>query len=1013
MLIDNTNVDYTLGEITSDVNGNKTITKIMEKNGVASPFISANDTLWKVEEGKRYTRTTRYGGKFVCENRSLDMFFACATTAGDFPAKKVAFKKGLKWDLYICILDNSQSGVLMVASCNTAQSTPTPKSLEKLTIPVNAEMPFKHTFATGQFQGMTFYTTCYIVWYPFTDSLTRDILGTNVSSLSDEIMPLTLDRPEGQLDEAPFYFKVTKYPEEKYTSRIIDMDSDFWVSENTAYIKTGGYRYAYVHYKPSQFIEVGYYSIPYNEDEKINAVKNQVKIYQLSTARRASVYLYEGADPEYLGYGGILLCFNRNVESDYVSGDNVIPELNYTYLNSDNITDNCYCVAGIGDIQFWGEYYAQAPFKVDILPGAPRQLMGGKFWTFWRLKDLTNESWYMRFNIEFAGESILDCYNEKWYADFTEIFDLDEENYIKLDYKVADRTLTGQVVANGVVGDTITLSSEAWFKHTLEEGDSRPEDDPTDPNRRNPIVVPYVNTDYFNYGVFNWYKGIGVAGLMVFTEIPLDQYTYSLNLASKYNWEYIDPSQGEIIPEESNFYDYIKFNDPRDDGTTLIYEFHCNDYASITGRMWVDKCHVYLIPFYVADGTTTADDASKFTQFMDYESTKNMDESKSYIPPHYEINENIPTVGENDDDFEDNNDDEEGQNPDPKDPSIQDGKDNPTLPDGESAKPSTEEGSNSTATDPIEEPSEPIIATSYSGLLSLYMIDIENLRKFVKFLWSDNFWNSAMKAIFGVPTDAIMNISYLFLTANGESTAPITIHNITTDAIALKINNPVQKLDCGYLDVKRTFGSFLDYQCKIEIFLPFIGSKILDTTLVMGSRLYLTYSVDFFSGACMAFLSVEKNGIKSLAYSFNGNCSSQIPLTSEDYVHVFQATISMCASAGAAMLAAPSNPLAPIAATALSVANNLPLNSNIQSSGNVVSNFGALDVKIPYITITRPTPAKAEMYNSIVGVPAEMSTVLGKISGFCVCKSVKIENIAATYAELQSIEMLLKRGVYL
>lgn len=1035
MLINNTKNYYNLGALSTKGNF-IVLDKVTEKNNVKSAFIDYNDNIWKCEDGKGVKHPTRYGGGLGCRRKGDKMQFYAYTITGDCPAGTVTFEAGLKWDIYPCILDGKTLVMLMVANTNCNQSTPSPAQVEGVTIP---SYYLNHGFYSHTFGTFLFAKKCYVVLYRMSKSLERDIIGGDVSRLvNDNVFPMSITNTDNQLDSEPYYFKVKKnYPEflewfrypqdilddwqnRTYSPLVMNMDADFWKSENTAYIVTNQYQYIYIHNKPNQFISVGYYDIPESDDEEAIALKREVKRYENTDARHATVYMYQSSSTmDFLGQGGLLLCFNENVESDLIEGDDVQPEVNYDYLIMEEIPKNGYCVAPVKDKDFWDKYTVQIPYSVYVEHGAPRQLIGSKLWTFWRLTQESSDwtfNGFVQTTIKYTGDVIIDSTSDKWNDDFSEIFKLDNENYITMDFIKETKTLEARVTSKGETGETFTLSTDIFFRHVEVE---RPENDIKDPNYRNPIVFPYINNAYFDssIGVVNWQRNIGVAGIGVITEIPLDQYTHDINLATIYNWsyiEYIDTSLPEGInkepPQLANFFDYVAttYDVQIDDETTRTYNylFNLNRHDTTDSTYRHHRCLLYVIPFYLDN--MTKEDTENFTQLMDKEKTADTSESRVSYEPKGDGSITDEPIGKDDPDFI----------PDDGSGEIDDGKednkhnDNPSLPDGEVAKPSTEQATGDVSSDEIDLPKQPDIQVFEGGLIRLFQMSIEQLNKMSQFLFSSDWITNFTKAMYANPLDVVISLAYTFVSANDvTSIREIKLHGLNSKTSGNLVNSTIRELSCGSLEVERTFASYLDYQCKIEIYLPFIGAKTLDTNLVMGSKLHVDYAIDLLSGSCVAFLRVEKNNINTLAYTFTGNCFSILPISNTDYTHVLQTLIATGVSSTFGFLMG--GPMNAAITGGITLAGSLPLSSNIRSSGDILSNFGAMSPKVPYLIITRPTPAKAEKYNSLEGVPSEMSITLGKITGFCICKTVKIENIPATISELEMIENHLKRGVYL
>ena len=84
--------------------------------------------------------------------------------------------------------------------------------------------------------------------------------------------------------------------------------------------------------------------------------------------------------------------------------------------------------------------------------------------------------------------------------------------------------------------------------------------------------------------------------------------------------------------------------------------------------------------------------------------------------------------------------------------------------------------------------------------------------------------------------------------------------------------------------------------------------------------------------------------------------------------------------------------------------------------GTIAGTAGAMDVKYPYLSITRRKRAivDTESFGSQYGYPSGATGLLGDYEGYTKCQSVHLENMGyATKAEIEYIEKKLLEGVHL
>ena len=99
-------------------------------------------------------------------------------------------------------------------------------------------------------------------------------------------------------------------------------------------------------------------------------------------------------------------------------------------------------------------------------------------------------------------------------------------------------------------------------------------------------------------------------------------------------------------------------------------------------------------------------------------------------------------------------------------------------------------------------------------------------------------------------------------------------------------------------------------------------------------------------------------------------------------------------------------------AQAQHTANMLSGKSTVQKSGTFGSSHGALGIKTPFITVTRPKQIQVPNYNELYGYPAHKMVYIGDCTGFLRCREVHVVSATASNEEKVLIEQLLKTGVY-
>lgn len=301
----------------------------------------------------------------------------------------------------------------------------------------------------------------------------------------------------------------------------------------------------------------------------------------------------------------------------------------------------------------------------------------------------------------------------------------------------------------------------------------------------------------------------------------------------------------------------------------------------------------------------------------------------------------------------------------------------------------------------------PIPPVSGSGtanaLFKIYNPTQAQLNSLGAYLWSDSIIDVLARFLEN-PMDAIISLHMIYAKPVTNGSQNIKLGYLDSGVSSLVVSNQYVNVYCGVLRVPETYGTVEDYApyTSISIYLPFIGVRELETNLVMGSKLSVNYSVDVLTGTCLATISVSKDNSSAIMYHFDGNCGIQLPLTGADKSRLLSGIIS--AGVGVATGGAVGGVIGGLLGGTPKI--------SINKSGNIGSNAGAMDIKTPYLIITRSKPYRANNYNRFYGIPSNNTVYLGNCFGYTRVKDIHIDSISnATNDEKTMIESLLKSGV--
>jgi len=309
-------------------------------------------------------------------------------------------------------------------------------------------------------------------------------------------------------------------------------------------------------------------------------------------------------------------------------------------------------------------------------------------------------------------------------------------------------------------------------------------------------------------------------------------------------------------------------------------------------------------------------------------------------------------------------------------------------------------------------PTPPVITGAGTDLIAIYNPTKAQIQQFNQFLWDLDPTNLVnWKKVIANPIDAVISLHMIYVTPVTGETRNIKCGYIETNVPSAIVTNQYKEIDCGTVTIGEYFHNVWDYiGTHIEIYLPFVGIVPLHVSDVMGSTIKVRYRVDVYTGACLAQIIVYKGNSFGTLYTYAGNCAVPLPLTSGSFTGVFSTLLSMGASAitagvtGSAMTPA-------IAAGVTGMRSVSSIQQNIQRSGSIGSNVGALGIRTPYVIITRKIPLDAHLYQTQYGFPANKTVRLGSLSGYTRVKDIHLAGIPCTDDELEQIESLLKDGV--
>lgn len=335
-------------------------------------------------------------------------------------------------------------------------------------------------------------------------------------------------------------------------------------------------------------------------------------------------------------------------------------------------------------------------------------------------------------------------------------------------------------------------------------------------------------------------------------------------------------------------------------------------------------------------------------------------------------------------------------------------------------------------------PSLPNASAAQCGFVSLWNPDITELQGLASYLWTSGLFDiNTWRHLFSNPMDCILSVGIIpFVPDRALSKEEIVFCGTSHSGISsYRVPTQMYIIPMGTMHITGMSGGYTDYEpyAKASLFLPYCGTYALSCDEIVDADLSLEYHVDIYTGACVAYLTIERtnsNGeqVNAVMYQFTGNMLSTIPVTGADHSNFIQSLLFMGAAIGATVAtsgaAAPeiggamaagdavAGSTALTAATAGSAINTvMSMKPNVMRSGNLSSNAGLLGKQAPTITMTWSNICRPEDEYKLAGMPLHKSGTLSDFSGFTVVSAVHMDNILCTEEEKTMIEELLYKGV--
>ena len=296
-----------------------------------------------------------------------------------------------------------------------------------------------------------------------------------------------------------------------------------------------------------------------------------------------------------------------------------------------------------------------------------------------------------------------------------------------------------------------------------------------------------------------------------------------------------------------------------------------------------------------------------------------------------------------------------------------------------------------------------VLSSGIGVLTSTFHMTKERLVQLGQFLWGSSIFDE-FSLINNNPIENIISCKAIPYAISG-TTQEITLGNVKTGVNGEKISQNFSKQTIGSVAIAEHYKNFLDYApyTNVIIYLPYIGFKELDTSLVMGKTLRIEYTLDVITGGCLAQIYVGKIRL----YEFTGNIGVDISITASNRAQVESAYIN--AGVGVVSSAMSGN----VTGAVNSIIGAATSQYHYSGTGNPSPSCVASTNRTCYVVIDRPQYQPLKAFNHTRGRMCCLSKTIGNLKGYTVCDgNIDISGISATDEEKDEIVNILSTGFF-
>lgn len=315
-----------------------------------------------------------------------------------------------------------------------------------------------------------------------------------------------------------------------------------------------------------------------------------------------------------------------------------------------------------------------------------------------------------------------------------------------------------------------------------------------------------------------------------------------------------------------------------------------------------------------------------------------------------------------------------------------------------------------------------------SGIIKMFSPSVTQMNSFVNWIYSSaDSVITNFKKLWVEPMNSIVSLSMIPCYAPSITNESIKFCGVDSEIKAPLISEQFITINCGFVDVKEEYNTFLDYSSftGVKLYLPFVGIVDLNTDDVMGARLYLKYNIDLFTGESIAYLRCVKNdtNYKNIydapLYAWDANVVYSVPITGNNWQQLYNGIAKLVTSGISGAVVGGG---AGAVVGALSDIGNFATTSKVSYSrgGSLKANGGFLGGYTPYLIFNAPISSVPKMGGNsgkYRGFPSDIEDKLSNFHGYTEIErdTLHLTDFSnyATDEEIEMIHEMLINGVIL